>query len=165
MATEHDGEPRREPADEPAYERRDAFAGWLFGLVGILVVCIAIAELVLHSVKAGLEHTPAPTDVWSGARPATNPSWAQAVAPRLQVSAPLDLSKFRKREEAELNTYGWVNRTSGVVRIPIARAMDLVLKRGLPVRATNGQSRLGPTPLELQQQRSNATQAETVIAR
>jgi hypothetical protein len=33
------------------------------------------------------------------------------------------------------------------------------------VRKAVGQSRLGPTPLELQQQRTNSTQAETVIAR
>ena len=81
------------------------------------------------------------------------------------MSAPEDLSRFREREEAELNTYGWINRTSGVVRIPIARAMDLLLAHGLPVRPAVGKSRLGPTPLELHQQRNTSTQAETTIAR
>ena len=32
-------------------------------------------------------------------------------------------------------TYGWVDQQKGVVRIPIAQAMDLVVKKGLPVRA------------------------------
>lgn len=165
MATKPGSQPQREPQPGVGYEPRDADSRWLFGLVGILAICIAIAELVMHSVKEGYERTPPPTDAWSAARPESNPSWTQTVAPRLQVSAPLDLSNFREREEAELTSYGWIDRTSGVVRIPIARAMDRVLEKGLPVRTTNGQSRLGPTPYDLQQQRTNSTQAETVIAR
>ena len=30
---------------------------------------------------------------------------------------------------------GWVDQKTGVVRIPISRAMDLLLERGLPVRS------------------------------
>jgi hypothetical protein len=165
MATEQDGKPQGSPHREDGYEKRDASSKWLFGLIGILAVCIAVAEVVLRLVHTRMEKTPAPTDGWSSARPQVNPGWTQANIPRLQVSAPEDLSKFHLREEAELNSYGWINRTSGVVRIPIAHAMDLLAERGLPVRKAVGQSRLGPTPLELQQQRTNSTQAETVIAR
>jgi hypothetical protein len=34
-----------------------------------------------------------------------------------------------------LHGYGWVNEAGGVVHIPIERAMELTLQRGLPTRA------------------------------
>ena len=33
-----------------------------------------------------------------------------------------------------LTTYGWVDKNAGTVRIPIDRAKELLLERGLPVR-------------------------------
>jgi hypothetical protein len=55
--------------------------------------------------------------------------------PRLQVNAPRDLSDYLKQQQQTLDTYGWVDQKAGVVRIPIDRAMDLLLEKGLPVRA------------------------------
>jgi hypothetical protein len=46
--------------------------------------------------------------------------------PRLQTSPPDDLKAFRAAEDARLETYGWVDRQAGIVRIPIERAMELV---------------------------------------
>jgi hypothetical protein len=37
-------------------------------------------------------------------------------------------------EEKSLYSYGWVDEKAGIVRIPIERAMDLLVQRGLPVR-------------------------------
>jgi hypothetical protein len=54
--------------------------------------------------------------------------------PRLQVYPQLDLKKLREIEDAHLNSYGWVDRTNGVVHMPIERAMEIVLEKGLPVR-------------------------------
>jgi hypothetical protein len=53
-------------------------------------------------------------------------------------------------QDDELNSYGWVNRSDGIVHIPIDRAMDLLLQRGLPNR-TNGVSQTGGSPLQLMQ--------------
>ncbi|MFN8489434.1 MAG: hypothetical protein U0350_17765 [Caldilineaceae bacterium] len=36
-----------------------------------------------------------------------------------------------------LNSYGWVDKKAGVVRIPIDQAMTLLLQRGLPARKAN----------------------------
>jgi hypothetical protein len=54
--------------------------------------------------------------------------------PRIQSAPLLDIQKLRAHEDAVLDTYGWVNRETGVIRIPIDRAMDLIVQRGLPVR-------------------------------
>ncbi len=44
------------------------------------------------------------------------------------------LRQLRATEDAALTTYGWVDRKNGIVHIPIDRAMDLILQRGLPTR-------------------------------
>ena len=57
-------------------------------------------------------------------------------SPRLQTMATqkLDLVKTRAGEDQVLNTYAWVDRKTGVVRIPVDRAIELLAQRGLPVR-------------------------------
>ncbi len=52
--------------------------------------------------------------------------------PRLQVAEHSDLVQQHQRNADVLDSYGWVDRKAGVVRIPIARAMDLLAARGLP---------------------------------
>ncbi len=54
--------------------------------------------------------------------------------PHLQVSPSRDLQKLRASEDAALSSYGWVDQKAGIVRLPIDRAMDLVVQRGLPTR-------------------------------
>jgi hypothetical protein len=73
--------------------------------------------------------------------------------PRLQISPARDLKAFREREDAELNSYGWVNRTAGVVRIPIQNAMELLVRQGLPVRDPNDK---GKSNLDLLRERAQA---------
>ena len=53
--------------------------------------------------------------------------------PRLQVTPRQDLQDLRAREEQTLNSYQWVDRSAGTVRIPIAEAMKLTVERGFPV--------------------------------
>jgi hypothetical protein len=54
-----------------------------------------------------------------------------APAPRLQAAPVRDYQEYLNEQERELSTYGWVNRDRGIVRIPIERAMDVALERGL----------------------------------
>ena len=55
--------------------------------------------------------------------------------PRLQVTPAADLATVRQREEALLNNYGWIDVKSGLVRIPVDRAIEVLAERGLPARA------------------------------
>jgi hypothetical protein len=52
--------------------------------------------------------------------------------PRLQVEAPRDLATLRSAEETILRSYGWTDKATGIARIPIDRAVQLALERGLP---------------------------------
>ena len=55
--------------------------------------------------------------------------------PRLQVDPAQDLKQLRQGEDEKLNSYGWVDQKAGIARIPVDRAMDLLIEKGLPVRA------------------------------
>ena len=57
------------------------------------------------------------------------------------MSPPSELRNFVLWEEQQLQTYGWVNRSGGIVRIPVDRAMDLVLERGLRRATARGHNR------------------------
>jgi hypothetical protein len=56
--------------------------------------------------------------------------------PRLQTEAPQDLNRYRTEQDRMLNSYGWVDPNAGVVRIPVTRAMDILMGKGYPVRST-----------------------------
>ena len=59
--------------------------------------------------------------------------------PQLQQSEVLDLEAVRTAEDRVLNSYAWIDPEKGVVRIPIDRAMDLLVERGLPSRPAAGE--------------------------
>jgi hypothetical protein len=60
-------------------------------------------------------------------------------APRLQVMPAQELQQGRMATEEILRSYGWVNKEAEIVRIPITRAMELLVERGLPSRDEQGQ--------------------------
>jgi len=61
--------------------------------------------------------------------------------PRLLINQTLDMQEFRASQQSVLDSYGWVDRDHGVVRIPIDRAIDLLAQRGLE---TNVAAQGGP---------------------
>jgi len=58
--------------------------------------------------------------------------------PRLETDERREINDFREQEDETLNSYGWVDQQAGVVRIPIDRAMQLLVQRGLPTRPQSG---------------------------
>ena len=76
--------------------------------------------------------------------PAFSAPTEQPPAPRLQVDPQADWAGYRATEEALLDSYGR-DPSSGAIHIPIERAMDLVVERGLREGATP-QPAAGPTP-------------------
>jgi hypothetical protein len=52
-------------------------------------------------------------------------------SPRLQVSPHADLARINASEDAQLDSFGWVDRDRQIARMPIDRAMQLLAERGL----------------------------------
>jgi hypothetical protein len=55
-------------------------------------------------------------------------------APRLQTQPFKDIYLLREGEAKALQSYAWVDKDGGIVRLPIERAMALTVERGLPAR-------------------------------
>ena len=131
------------------HERKDVNVISLFAIVLTLFILGAVIFLVvtmmMHYFKA---HEPSKTAGQANI-PATHSE--EFPQPRLEVKPGASLAEFRAAEDADLNSYGWIDRNTGTVRIPIDRAMQLILERGLPDVGA------GKTPLSLMQARPAET--------
>ena len=66
--------------------------------------------------------------------------------PRLQTYPFRDLRDLRREEDRLLTTYEWVDKNAGTVRLPIARAMEVVAAQGLPYRHEGEPAPAAATP-------------------
>jgi hypothetical protein len=101
----------------------------MLGGIGLAVLAVVI-HLALwfqfESLRRGrARELPAPPPMAAAAPQAPPP-------PRLQTAPARDLKALRALEDELLHHYGWVDRQAGVVRIPIERAIELVLSEGKP---------------------------------
>lgn len=51
--------------------------------------------------------------------------------PRLQVHPVRHWKDFQTAERERLDSYGWMDRSTGAVHVPIDRAMELIAERGV----------------------------------
>jgi hypothetical protein len=101
----------------------------ILGFLGVLAVTLMTFYFVLALMWRGFEQKARKADE-EALRQAPSASAAAGrpyfPAPREQPVPLADLDALGAREDAELNSYGWINRTAGVVRIPIDRAIELL---------------------------------------
>lgn len=100
-----------------------------FGLS--LTVTLVVSHVLLRAVFADFADAAARRD-----RP-HSPLRADRVLPpepRLATHPGEDLEALREGENRRLGTYGWIDRERHILRIPIDRAMDQVIRRGIPSR-------------------------------
>ena len=129
------------------HERKDADVFSLALIATMLLLSIGVCLLVCWGILHALNRN----------RAAHEPKRAGAVGqtrpvpgPRLLVHPGVEWNKVRAQEEAKLNSYGWVDRPAGTVRMPVRRAMQLLVERGLPEVGA------GQTRLQLMQSRAEA---------
>jgi hypothetical protein len=112
---------------EPQFERGDASPrGVAYAILGLFAGIGVSAALV-----AGLLYWSEPP----AQKPARTPLQAAAPAPkapRLEVSPTGDGPRIEAQAQHMLKGYAWIDRSAGIARIPIERAMDLTAKQGWP---------------------------------
>jgi hypothetical protein len=115
------------------YERSDVDA-WAIGKFAIALALICVASvgmlLMLFHYFISREGPPPPKAYSDLARAGVR----RAQGPQLEATPILDLKRERAAEDQMLNSYGWVDKQQGIVRIPIDKAIDLLAQRGLPSR-------------------------------
>jgi len=132
------------------YEREDFSTATVVGsLIGLIVMCVVSFVIVVgmyrYLEKTQMEHAAANPMVpmkadtrhmTPGKNSGDEPMEIQAFPkPRLQRDDVEEMHDQLYDEEGRLQSYGWVDQDSGEARIPVARAMELIAERGLPVRS------------------------------
>jgi len=107
------------------------YAGIVWFVV-ILTATTVFCQLLVWGMFRVMEHRVAQSD--PPRAPTAAPAGTMPPPPNLLLDEPANLKRFRDSEDTILSTYGWIDRNAGTVRIPIDRAKDLVLERGLPAR-------------------------------
>lgn len=130
---DHDRAPARDPIADANRERGHEFADIRFRGVALtavlLVAFIALTLLALTGLFALLNNSR------QAAIAPSSPLVTTPIVPpepQLQADPAADWRSLRATEQARLDGYAWIDQGSGVVRVPIDRAMELLEQRGLP---------------------------------
>jgi hypothetical protein len=117
-------------AEEPRYEKRDANIPALLQFGFWLAVVIAVAVI---GMKFTLNYF---QKAMPEGKPASPMSEVRTLPPlpRLQTQPHQELHDYCVGQQQNVKSYSWVDEHNGIVQIPVDRAMELVLERGLPIR-------------------------------
>ena len=116
----------------PGHETKDASVrGIVYTGVGLAVGSLLVYLLVYGIFQYLAEHplTVAPPNPMAETDTQHFPP-----APRIEEHPAIELKDLHTQEDQILNTYGWTDKQSGVVRIPLDRALELQVQRGFPER-------------------------------
>ncbi|MHB1937878.1 MAG: hypothetical protein ACYCOR_14995 [Acidobacteriaceae bacterium] len=155
MTLHQEGDPE---SKKVGYELSDAnitdIAGFLVVMAAsvavVFVLAFGIGKLIYHE----LNREDGKANKWSqmaGAKPGnmeSNPQIEQQQlqqlvkrfpTPRLQTDdGNMDVADMHAREDMLLHHYSWVDQNKQTVRIPIERAMQILVQKGLPVESQQG---------------------------
>ena len=123
--------PREVSANSPRYETRDANVGGVVNFLVVLSVILVSTTLVCWGLFRFFSVQE------EDSRAATSPFVGTRQVPlgiQLQVNPREEWLKYRADQERALETLTWENKANGTVRVPIEQAMELLVKKGLPVQ-------------------------------
>jgi hypothetical protein len=91
-----------------------------------LLVSAAMWALTIHYRNSSIARDPRPSPLAEARERRLPPE------PRLQPFPTTDMVALREREDAALHGYGWADQRAGIARIPVDRAVAILLEKGLP---------------------------------
>jgi hypothetical protein len=130
-----DMKPREAWARNPAHQHQAAeipIRGFVIFLIGFIVTAIALHVLLWALFGVLVRGPRVQISPLAEGRQVIPPE------PRLQGSVihpelpAMDMQAMINQENGVLSTYAWQDAQQGIARIPIERAMVLLLRRGLP---------------------------------
>ena len=116
------------PQRLPGYETTDARAKPLALALAGLGILLAVVFAAMWALFVYFDNQYTVT----ASRETKSGEVRQPSGPLLQTSPSQDLEVLLERENRILTSYGWVNKASGLIRIPITKAMDIAVQKGLP---------------------------------
>ncbi|MBI3211017.1 MAG: hypothetical protein HYZ37_19195 [Candidatus Solibacter usitatus] len=106
--------------------------------IGILVMVVACMVIAAFQFKFELAEMPPEEETIFSNKDKLPPQ------PRLQASPAKDLASFKEQQAHRLESFSWADKENEIAAIPVDKAMDMVLKQGLPVRDPNRPPLLAP---------------------
>ena len=136
-ASEHDREYGPNPPGAK-YEHTDidTAVGYHFALW--LTVAMLLSAAIVYGTFWFFENQTQTADAVAQKYPLAVGQEKTPPAPNLQTQPFKDVYLLRKGEAEKLESYGWVDKEGGIARIPIERAMAVMLERGYPARSDGG---------------------------
>jgi hypothetical protein len=138
-------------AHETEYEHEDLGSRGLFVFMISLVISGVVIYFIIRGMFSFLDNyersqmttgSPLITTQDPMSRVVTQDDMDKAFkdngAPMLETDERSQFRGFLLNQEDQLNSYGWVDEKAGVARIPIERAMDLIVQQNLPVYPQGG---------------------------
>jgi len=156
---------------EAGFEREDLSSrGIFFFMIGLAIVGVAIYFIIigmysfLDNMSARRWPPPVRCLLRTGRCRACHAEYMEQRfkengVPMLEVNERGQFRDFLLNQENQLNSYGWIDKDAGVAHIPIERAMDLIVQRGLPVypqSSANASAAASKAPLRNRQQQSSS---------
>ena len=138
MSTEHAPEQDLEYGPTPPgakYEHTDIDPAVGYKFASWLAVAMLISAAIVYGALWFFEGQRRTADTAAQKYPLAVGQDRMPPAPNLQSQPFQDIFMLRQSEATRLGSYGWVDKEGGIARIPIDRAIELTLQRGLPVRA------------------------------
>ena len=99
--------------------------------VYLVIVCVAVWFAMAGLFKLFMNRL---NDRDAAVSSLARPAGEVPPGPRLLTDEPKNLQDFRAREAQSLEHYGVLDPATGAVHMPIERAKELLLQRGLPAR-------------------------------
>ena len=106
-----------------------AILGWGLGLIVVAVVVQLFLWWLVGFYQGQAQRAETRTYPLAAGQEDVQPP-----EPRLQTTPQQDMRALRDAQSARLRGYQWLNRETGVARIPIEDAMRVIVERGLPTR-------------------------------
>ena len=123
-----------------SYEPSEADLRVVLTFLAALALAAALVLLVLWGMFSYFRSKSAERGPLPSPRMYTSPP--NVPQPQLQPDPVDDYNVYRLSAKETLDSYGWVDQKAGIARIPIDKAMDLLVERGLPWKAPG----TGPAP-------------------
>jgi hypothetical protein len=117
-----------------AYEHTDIDPGVGYRFAAWLAVSMLISAGIVYGAFAFFENRSVAHDAAVQNFPLAVGRAQDPPAPRLQTQPFKDVYALKTAQRGLLHSYGWIDKASGAVHIPIERAMQLTVEQGLPAR-------------------------------
>jgi hypothetical protein len=116
-----------------AHEHSDISIRGIVWFLVMLVGVVLVTDLAVLGLFKGLDKLEQSNDPF--VTPLAAPPGQLPAEPRLQTTPWHDLGEFRAEELKRIHGYGWVDQNAGIGHVPIERAKELLLQKGLPSRS------------------------------